>query len=90
MSKQETLKHSDCMNFTNIDAAKGICRFHGEKVFIDTPVCKAYETAPKCKNCNCFTATEQPGMGNCSGLTRDSWTYEELSAVTCEGYAKAE
>jgi len=82
----EKLKHSDCLNFTTIDAAKGICRVLNQVVFIDTDTCSEYEELPKCKNCKFFNEPNKENIGTCTGLSKESWTYGELIGITCEGY----
>lgn len=83
---KEKLNHSDCLNFTTIDAAKGICRVLNKIVFIDTDTCNEYAELPKCKNCKCFTNPNDDNVGTCTGLNKEAWTYGELTSVTCEGY----
>ena len=82
----ENMKHSDCANFSPIDVAKGICRLSNEMVLIDTPVCKSFKEVSKCKNCSSFKDPNKDNIGTCVGLKKQSWTYGELNAVTCEGY----
>ena len=45
------MKHSDCKNFTPLDAFKGICRANGGMVMIDSDTCHKFAQAPKCRNC---------------------------------------
>lgn len=82
----EKLNHSDCLNFTTIDVAKGICGITKEVVFIDTVVCEKYEKLPKCKHCKFFTNPNKDNIGTCTGLSKEGWTQGELITVTCEGY----
>lgn len=82
----EKLNHSDCLNFTTIDAAKGICRVLNKVVFIDTDICSSYEKLPKCKNCSFFNNPNADNVGTCTGLNKEAWTYGELIGITCEGY----
>jgi 4-hydroxyphenylacetate decarboxylase small subunit len=82
----ENMKHSDCSNFSPIDVAKGICRLTNEMIFIDTSVCENFNEVSKCKNCSNFINPNKDNMGTCVGLEKQSWTYGELNAVTCEGY----
>lgn len=35
------MKHSDCKNFTPLDAFKGLCRANGGMVMIDSDTCPA-------------------------------------------------
>ncbi len=80
------LKHNDCLNFSSIDAAKGICRLTKQLINIDTDVCESLRLAPKCKNCKSFTNPNEDGTGICKGLEKEHWTFESLSAVTCKGH----
>jgi 4-hydroxyphenylacetate decarboxylase small subunit len=80
------MKHNDCLNFSSIDAAKGICRLTKQLINIDSGVCEHLKLAPKCKNCKSFEKTSAAGTGICRGLSKEDWTYESLNAVTCRGY----
>ncbi|MEG1255204.1 4-hydroxyphenylacetate decarboxylase small subunit [Clostridium sp.] len=80
------MKHNDCVNFSQIDVAKGICRLSNEMIFIDTPVCENFNEVSKCNNCANFKNPDKDNVGTCVGLKKQSWTYGELNAVTCEGY----
>ncbi|GAA0076350.1 4-hydroxyphenylacetate decarboxylase small subunit [Clostridium sp. CTA-5] len=82
----ENIKHNDCKNFCSIDVAKGICRLSNKMIFTDTPVCNNFNEAYKCKNCLNFKNVDKDNMGTCTGLKIESWTFGDLSAVTCEGY----
>jgi len=84
----ENMKHNDCENFSPIDVAKGICRLSNKMVFIDTPVCESFIAVSKCKNCSSFKNPNKDNIGTCVGLKKESWTYGDLNAVTCEGYNK--
>jgi len=80
------LKHNDCLNFCAIDAAKGICRLTKQHIAIDDPACSSLVKAPKCKNCMNFKDSGADGIGQCTGLEIDNWTYATLNAVTCKGH----
>ena len=80
------LRHNDCLNFSSIDAAKGICRLTKEIINIDSDVCEALNLAPKCKNCKNFDKPNNEGIGVCKGLAKEDWTFESLNAVTCNGH----
>ena len=80
------MKHSDCVNFCPIDVAKGICRVSNQMIFVDTEVCGDFTEASKCRNCGNFRNQNKDNIGTCVGLKKESWTFAELSAVTCEGY----
>ncbi|SFC91905.1 4-hydroxyphenylacetate decarboxylase small subunit [Clostridium uliginosum] len=82
----ESIKHNDCVNFSSIDVAKGICRISNEMVFIDTSTCGNFKEVHKCKNCSNFKNLNKDNTGLCTGLKKEAWTFGELSAVTCEGY----
>jgi 4-hydroxyphenylacetate decarboxylase small subunit len=82
----ENMKHNDCVNFSPVDVAKGICRLSNQTVFIDALVCEKFNEVSKCKNCSSFKNPNKDNMGTCVGLKKPSWTYGELNAVTCEGY----
>ncbi|MCY6484077.1 4-hydroxyphenylacetate decarboxylase small subunit [Clostridium aestuarii] len=82
----KNLKHSDCFNFSRIDAAKGICRVSGNLIPIDSKVCSNFKKAAKCKFCKNFKEANKDGIGVCVGLEKEAWCHEELDAVTCEGY----
>ncbi|MCT4606168.1 MAG: 4-hydroxyphenylacetate decarboxylase small subunit [Marinisporobacter sp.] len=79
-------KHNDCSNFAPIDIAKGICRLTNNIIFTDTATCPKFTALKKCKNCSHFTNSNEDNVGTCLGLEKESWTYGELCAVTCEGY----
>jgi 4-hydroxyphenylacetate decarboxylase small subunit len=80
------MKHSDCVNFSPVDAAKGICRLSNSMVFIDTEVCENFREACKCGNCKNFKNSNNDNVGTCVGFKKEAWTYADLNAVTCEGY----
>lgn len=82
----ENMKHNDCVNFSPVDAAKGICRATNNMVFIDTETCGNFKEACKCRNCKNFVNPGSDNIGTCIGLKKESWTFAELSAATCEGY----
>ncbi|WP_252229679.1 4-hydroxyphenylacetate decarboxylase small subunit [Clostridium sp. ZBS15] len=82
----ENMKHNDCLNFSSIDAAKGICRISNQMIFIDTPICNNFNEAHKCRNCTNFKNPDKDNMGTCTGLKIEAWTFGDLSAATCEGY----
>lgn len=79
-------KHSDCLNFCNIDAAKGICRLTHEFINIDSDTCDNLKMAPKCHNCQHFCRPDSKGVGQCTGLAKEDWTFADLNAITCEGH----
>ena len=79
-------KHNDCLNFTAIDVAKGICRVNNQVVFTDSNVCPNFEVLPKCKTCTCFKNADEDNIGCCTGFKKEAWTYGELNATTCENY----
>ncbi|MCM1990850.1 4-hydroxyphenylacetate decarboxylase small subunit [Oceanirhabdus seepicola] len=80
------IKHNDCLHFSNIDAAKGICRLTGNIVEIDSDACASYDKKAKCKFCKNFTEESTDGIGTCVGLKVNDWVYGELNAVTCSSY----
>ena len=82
----ENMKHSDCVNFSVIDAAKGICRVSNQVIFIDTPVCKKFNEINKCGNCLNFKEPNKDNIGTCVGFKKEAWAFKELNAITCEGY----
>ncbi|MBB6215129.1 4-hydroxyphenylacetate decarboxylase small subunit [Anaerosolibacter carboniphilus] len=84
--EKKNLKHDDCRNFAAVDAAKGICRKSNTMIFTDTETCEQLVSIPKCKNCSHFIDENKDRIGTCAGLEKNSWTYGELLAVTCEGY----
>ncbi len=81
-------KHSNCLNFSPIDAAKGICRISNGFVNIDGETCTSFKLAPKCSNCENFKNVNEENIGTCIGLGDHAWSFGELSAITCEGYEK--
>jgi 4-hydroxyphenylacetate decarboxylase small subunit len=83
-------KHSDCFNFSNIDAAKGVCRISGEIVHIDTPVCGDFEKKLSCKLCRNFRKTVESSVGDCLASKENYWTYEDLNADNCEDFKSSE
>ena len=80
------LKHNDCLNFCSIDAAKGMCRITKQLINIDSDICEGLVLAPKCNNCKHFNNPDEKGIGICSGLSKEDWTFGSLSAVTCKGH----
>lgn len=80
------MKHNDCLNFSSIDAAKGICRLTKQIINIDSTVCEHLKLTPKCKICKSFEKTSEDGTGLCKGLSKEDWTFENLNAVTCKGF----
>lgn len=82
----ENMKHNDCVNFCPIDVAKGICRLTNSMIFIDTNTCENFKEACKCRNCENFKNPNNDNIGTCVGLKKESWTFGELNALTCEGY----
>lgn len=84
--ENESMNHSDCVNFAPVDALKGICRCSNNLILIDTPVCENFKETCKCKNCINFKDPDSNNIGICVGLNKDAWTSGELYAVTCGGY----
>ena len=62
------MKHSDCKNFTPLDAFKGLCRANGGMVMIDSDTCPQFAAAPKCRNCVHFCEPNEEEIGICKGL----------------------
>jgi len=81
-------KHTDCIYFSNVDAAKGICRISGEITLIDSPVCENFERKASCKLCRNFRKTVEPTIGECLASKEGYWSYEDLNAENCENYSK--
>ena len=59
------MKHSDCKNFTPLDAFKGLCRANGGMVMIDSDTCPQFAAAPNwayadlnAKTCEGYQAKE--------------------------------
>ena len=84
------MKHSDCKNFTPVDAFKGLCRANGGMVMIDSDTCPQFAAAPKCRNCVHFCDPNEEEIGICKGLEKEYWAYADLNAKTCEGYQAKE
>lgn len=80
------LKHNDCLNFSTIDATKGICRITKQLINIDSETCSNLALMPKCKNCINFEKPDEKGIGTCIGLEKEDWTFESLNAITCKGH----
>lgn len=80
------MKHSDCVNFSTIDVAKGICRVTNQIIFTDTEVCKNFNELSKCRNCLNFKNPDKDNIGTCAGFKKETWTFADLNAVTCECY----
>ncbi|WP_242847897.1 4-hydroxyphenylacetate decarboxylase small subunit [Inediibacterium massiliense] len=76
-------RHNDCINFSPIDAAKGICRLANTMINIDGNVCNAFKEAPKCRNCHHFKDPDEDEIGICKGLDKEDWTFGDLHAMTC-------
>ncbi|WP_027623091.1 4-hydroxyphenylacetate decarboxylase small subunit [Clostridium lundense] len=85
---KNNFKHNDCLNFSPIDVAKGICRLTNSIIFIDSQTCGKFNELPKCKNCTNFKNPNKDNIGTCTGLKKEAWAYGDLNAVTCEGYKK--
>lgn len=81
-------KHNDCIHFSSIDVAKGLCRINGSMVEIDSEVCSSFDKKPKCKFCTNFKNPDSDGIGTCVGLDKEDWIYGELNAVTCPKFAE--
>lgn len=88
--ERKNMKHNDCLNFSPIDVAKGICRVTNTIIFIDSEPCTNFKELPKCKNCVNFINANKDNIGTCTGLNKEAWAYGDLNAVTCEGYKKIE
>ena len=80
------MKHNDCLNFCNIDAAKGICRLTKNFIAIDGDVCEKFDLAPKCNNCENYHDENEQGIGVCKGLQKEDWVYGNLNAITCKAH----
>lgn len=81
--------HHDCMNYANIDVAKGMCLLSGQPVSFDGKSCPGFELKPKCKHCLSYTSLGEDGAGTCTGLEDgEFWTAGERTTTTCEGYRK--
>jgi 4-hydroxyphenylacetate decarboxylase small subunit len=79
-------KHNDCLNFSPVDASKGICRITGSMINIDSEVCSKFDLAPKCRNCEYFKKPDKDEIGICLGLNKEDWTFGDLNAITCKGH----
>lgn len=80
------LKHNDCLNFSSIDATKGICRLTKALINIEGDICGKFHLAPKCNNCEHFHNEDEKGIGICKGLSKEDWVYGSLNAITCTGH----
>lgn len=74
------------MNFSPIDAVKGICRLSGSLIPADDSGCERSVPLPRCGTCKFLINCSEDGVGTCTGLKKEDWTYSALCAVTCEGY----
>jgi hypothetical protein len=80
-------KHSDCINYENIDVAKGICLIDEQFVPFDAEACPRFSRKPKCKNCRNYKNDTEEGLGVCIGLDDGNhWISGEITAVTCEKF----
>ena len=80
-------KHSDCINYENVDVTKGICLIDEQFVPFDTEACNRFAAKPKCKNCKNYRNVTQEGLGICTGLEDgEHWISGELIAATCEKF----
>ncbi|WP_061995241.1 4-hydroxyphenylacetate decarboxylase small subunit [Clostridium sp. ATCC 25772] len=78
------LYHGECKNFCNVDASKGICRISKKFVSIDEEGCNKFELTPKCGNCINFKNEDKKGIGLCTGLEKENWSFKTLNAITCK------
>lgn len=83
------MKHYDCKNYINLDCEKGICALGKNIVPIDgenSNACPRFKPADKCNNCKNFSTLNKHGIGTCTGLEKESWSYASMNACTCLGY----
>ncbi|GEA33677.1 MULTISPECIES: 4-hydroxyphenylacetate decarboxylase small subunit [Clostridium] len=83
------MRHYDCKNYINLDCEKGMCALCKAIVPIDgenSNACPKFKPADKCSNCKNFSKPDKYGIGICTGLEKENWTYSSMNACTCSGY----
>ena len=83
------MRHNDCKNYMNLDCEKGMCARSKQVVPIDgegSEACSEFKAADKCSNCNNFLSPDKYGIGTCTGLEKENWSYSTMGASTCTGY----
>lgn len=83
-------KHSDCINFQNVDVTKGNCLLDEQFVIFNAEACPRFSWKPKCKNCNKYKRGMEKGLGICMALDDgEHWISGEIIATTCEKYEES-
>ena len=83
-------KHSDCINYENLDVTKGVCLLDEQFVPFDGEACPRFVKKPRCKFCKNYKDGAEEGLGSCVGLSDGQhWISGEMIAVTCEKYEEA-
>jgi|GEM_PF-551502 len=85
--KTNKILYRDAMNYSNIDAIKGIDLLTKEIVMGDDLAPVGYKIKPKCKFCNKFLPDSKNGsLGICKASKNDFMAYPDMIAVTCKDY----
>ena len=85
------MKHCQCVNYINLDCEKGMCALDKVIVPIDgegSEACPRFEEARFCGNCCHFSNPDKYGVGTCSGMEKENWTYATNGAFSCKQYCK--
>ena len=89
MNGGKSMRHYDCKNYINLDCEEGICALCKAIVPIDgkgSEACSNFKAADKCGNCKNFSNPDKYGIGTCTGLDKENWSYATMNACTCSGY----
>jgi 4-hydroxyphenylacetate decarboxylase small subunit len=82
-------RHTDCRNYIPVDVQLGICNRLKTQVPASMEACPQMELLPKCANCKNFSNVNDRNIGDCNGFKEPYWSYADLRAIKCDGYAKA-
>ena len=83
------MRHINCKNYINLDCEKGMCARCKSIVPIDgegSEGCSEFRAADKCGSCKNFSNPDKYGIGTCTGLEKENWSYATMGAFTCSGY----
>lgn len=83
------MTHADCKYYIELDCEKGMCARSKNLVPLDgegSAACPGFRPMEKCANCKHFSNPDKYGIGTCSGLEKENWTYASCGATFCPGY----
>lgn len=88
MPEPVSATHRQCRNLAPLDVVKGICQRTHQRVLVDDPGCDRVEELPRCGLCGRYAPADQPELGWCEAAPGRPLTYPDLTAVTCEQFAR--